>query len=833
MKIKSTRRRFIGLASSAIIAGRVRRVFAQVCPSNSCLLRSHMLWFDKPAQQWADALPLGNGRIGAAVFGGVTKERIALNEDTLWSGAPKNWNNASAPNSLPIVRKLVLEQKDYAAADQEMRKMQGPFNEAYEPLGDLILELHHSAKVTGYSRKLDLDAGLSTVSYECAGTHYIREVFVSHPAQIVVVRMTATGRAGIDAFVRLESPLRSTAIASDNRIEMSGKAPSYSAPNYLEDKDPVQYSNEPGNGMFFAAGLHASSTGGSIDRKADGSLSIRNASSILLLVGMATGYKGYAVPPDRAAEQVLDLAKRPLQSAALRTYTSLYSEHLADHRKLYRRAALDLSSTSGSAELTTDRRVSQFGSSSDPSLLALYFNFGRYLLLTSSRPGTQPANLQGIWNSDIRPPWSSNWTANINVQMNYWHVETCNLSECHEPLFDMVTDLAQNGTDTARVNYNVKGWVSHHNIDLWRQSAPVGMGLPMSDPTWANFCMSGPWLCAHFYEHYLFTGDLDFLRNSYPVLKGSAEFCLDWLIERGDGLLTTCPSVSTENLFRTPSGKVANVSSGCTLDLALIRELFGNVIQATTLLDIDRDFAKRLSAALERLPEYQIGRYGQLQEWSEDFVEDQPGQRHMSHLYPVYPGAAITPRNNPRLAKAARVSLERRLANGGAYTGWSRAWAIGLWARLGDGDKAWESLQMLIKHSTGVNLFDTHPAAEGSIFQIDGNFGATASMAELLLQSHDGEVALLPALPKAWGEGSVTGLRARGGLEVSLRWSAGHLDSVEILALRDGKHLLRPPLGQTFTQSSIQAYSASSEKPGVLVLPVHAGGHYRFTLTAV
>jgi alpha-L-fucosidase 2 len=341
--------------------------------------------------------------------------------------------------------------------------------------------------------------------------------------------------------------------------------------------------------------------------------------------------------------------------------------------------------------------------------------------------------------------------------MNYWHAETTNLSECHLPLFAMVTDLSRNGAVTAQVNYGANGWVSHHNIDLWRQSAPVGMGTLFADPTWANFSMSGPWLCQHLWEHYRFTGDKKFLRETaYPVMKGAGEFCLSWLVEDNNGHLTTCPSFSTENSFFAPNGKPANASTGCTLDLALIRELFTNLVSAANDLDIDHDFAGKLTSAMKRLPAYQIGRYGQLQEWSVDFEENQPGQRHMSQLYPVYPGWEFTSRHNPELWRAARKSLERRLANGGAYTGWSRAWAIGLWARLLDGDMAWDSLKLLIEHSTGANLFDTHPARNGSIFQIDGNFGTTAGMAELLLQSHDSEIALLPALPEASAGPSTT-----------------------------------------------------------------------------
>ena len=444
--------------------------------------------------------------------------------------------------------------------------------------------------------------------------------------------------------------------------------------------------------------------------------------------------------------------------------------------------------------------------------------------------------------------------------MNYWPVETCNLSECHSPLFDMMRDLSVNGRKTAQVNYGAPGWVSHHNIDLWRQSAPVGQGLQFADPTWANFCMSGPWLCAHLWEHYRFTGDQKFLRETaYPIMKGSAEFCLAWLIEDGKGGYTTCPSVSTENTFIAPDGKSAQVSAGCTLDLGLLHEVFSNCIDAATLLNQDSAFVEQLRVARDRVPAYKIGAKGQLQEWSVDFGEDQPGQRHMSQLYPVYPGSQITPVKSPELARAARKSLELRLANGGAYTGWSRAWAICLWARLGDGDKAWESLRLLIEISTGINLFDKHPFGESmteamkrssgkgapgkrvapveGIFQIDGNFGATAGIAEMLLQSHDTEIRLLPAIPQEWSNGSIQGLRARGGLDVCLSWTTLRTGEVRVEALSAGEHTLRAPAGARFRKpagGSLEEKAMSKAgSSSAFRLRVERGHRYRLTFEPV
>jgi len=886
MRFETTRRRFIALLSSLMAFPQTKSLtWAQTRPLSVPGLKPPaadvLIWFTEAAPEWAAALPVGNGRIGAMVFGGVSQERIALNEDTLWSGGPTDWNNPDAKNHLPVVRRLLLEQKDYQGADTECRFLQGPYNQAYEPVGDLLIDFAHSGEVSGYRRELNLDTAIATVTYQADGATFTREVFASEPAQVVATRLTCSKAGGLNCKVRLSSQLRSKVEAAGNEIRLTGKAPNESAPNYLfapgsrsdlfippsvhkpgepatpppprrtpppmsdEEKaaqvrsdqlaeNPIQYSNDLGKGMHFAAVLHAGCAGGKITREPDGSLSIAGATDALLLVGMATGYQKHAVAPDKPLAQVLASAAKPVKAAQAVPYERLRSAHVADHQSLFRRVRLDLGEEKNSPPLPTDKRVTGMAAHPDPSLLALYFNLGRYLLITSSRPGCQPANLQGIWNAELRPPWSSNWTSNINVQMNYWLVETTNLSECHLPLFDMMTDLSKNGAVTARVNYGAKGWVSHHNIDIWRQSAPVGMGTLFADPTWANFSMSGPWLCQHLWEHYRFTGDKKFLRETaYPVMKGSGEFLLSWLVEDGQGHLTTCPSFSTENSFFAPNGKPANASTGCTLDLALIHELFTNLCSAASDLGVDQEFAASLAAAMKRIPPYQIGRYGQLQEWSVDFEENQPGQRHMSHLYPVYPGWEITSQTHPELWKAARKSLERRLESGGAYTGWSRAWAIGLWARLLDGDMAWDSLKLLIEHSTGANLFDTHPARHGSIFQIDGNFGTTAAMAELLLQSHDNEIALLPAVPKAWQTGSVEGLRARGGLEVDVAWNNGRLVSAQVFALGDGEHQFRIPQGLKVSQvldadGQVQQLTPASSLQ-TFSMAVTQGQQYRFT----
>jgi alpha-L-fucosidase 2 len=758
------------------------------------------LWYTSPAGQWVDGLPLGNGRLGAMVLGGAPKERIFLNEATLWSGSPHNVNPPDGEKTLAEVRRLVLEQKDYHAADQAARKLQGTYTESYQPLGELQITLE-GANLDGYRRELNIDTAVCTTAHGLGQGSIVREVLVSAPDQVIAVRIEARGGALLSCRVEFASLLHhAVTVEGSARLRMQAKAPAHVDPNYVGSPNPVIWDDAEGKGVRCEALLEARVEGG--DVRADGdALRIEGATAATLLVAAGTGFRSFDKLPDLSAEAIHAVCVKTLDAAAKKGWPALKAAHMADHRRLFRRVEFSLGPGGPGAKLPTGERVKDYAQRPDPSLAALYFQFGRYLLIASSRPGGQPANLQGVWSDILRPAWSANYTTNINVEMNYWLAETCNLSECHAPLFEMIEQLSRSGAQTARELYGMPGWTAHHNTDLWRAANPVGDGK--GDANWANWPMASPWLCEHLWEHYRFTGDRDFLRQrAWPVMKSAAEFLLAWMVDDGKGRLTTCPSISPENRFFTAGGKQAAISAGCTMDLALIRELFTNSIAAARVLDADHEFAARLDAALKRLQPFQKGSQGQLLEWWEEFKETEPGHRHMSHLYSVYPAGVFDWSRSADWMKAAEQSLELRLKAGGGYTGWSAAWIVCLRARFRDGAKAGEAVAHLLTQSTHLNLLDTHPWGNGGfVFQIDGNFGGPAGIAEMLLQSHEGEVALLPALSPDWPEGRIRGLRARDGLTVDIAWRGGKATSAELRAASAREFILRLPKGQRIART--------------------------------
>lgn len=748
-----------------------------------------ILWYDRPATNWNEALPLGNGRIGAMMFGGIEKETIALNEDSLWSGHPREWNNAEAKQYLPLVRKQVLQERDYVAATETCKKMQGPYTQSYMPLGNLIVRFDQREPVRNYKRSLDLDSAVATVSYETSTGRIERRCFVSFPDQVLA--WTLSSSSPIQCVIELTSPLRCAVRASDSRtLILEGKAPAHVDPNYLRDsKNPIIYKDEKGYGMYFAAATRVVSTDGNV-KIVDGQLVVNQLTNLTLLTSAATGFRGFNHLPDRDRDEITADCLQYLVKAERHSLEQLLERHLNDYRNLFRRVQVWLGEGS-TQELPTDQRILKFNMTQDPQLAVLYFQFGRYLLISSSRPGTQPANLQGIWNDNVQPPWSSNYTVNINTQMNYWPAEPGNLPECHEPLFAMIEDLCVTGAETARVNYGCRGWVAHHNVDLWRHSAPVG-NYGSGQPKWANWPMSAAWLCQHLWEHYAYSLDEAFLRNrAFPILRKACEFYLDWLVTAPDGMLTTCPSTSPENSFLTQDGREAQVTAGCTMDIALIRELFTNTITAARTLNLDDPLIPKLEEALEGLPPYKTGRYGQLLEWNEDFEEPEPGHRHVSHLYPLFPGAELLQRNDPALLQAARNSMERRLKHGSGSTSWSAAWFAALWARLREGERAYRHYCQLIGDFALPNMFSGHRPGHQSIFQIDGNFGGTAAFLEMLIQSHSGTLDFMPALPQRWANGQIQGVRCRGAVEVAFEWRDGKVNRIKLLSRKSKTVSLR------------------------------------------
>lgn len=748
--------------------------------------KDYKLWYDAPATVWEEALPLGNGRIGAMVYGNPTQEVYQLNEETLWSGYPQDCNNPKAAEVLPLVRKAV-DEGDYVKASALWKEnAQGPYTARYLPLANLMLSQPTEKQSKNIYRDLNISNATATVTYEADGVKYRRTSFISYPDQVMVVKMEADKKQSVSLDVRLNSLLRYQVKATaQDELLLDGKAPSYVA---NRDYDPRQVIYHDQLGLKFKVKVKLLSKGGTY-ASGDSLLSIRNADEVTLFLSAATDFYQPEIK----------------LSDCNRTYEELIDRHLKDYQPLFNRVELSLGKNSPEKEkLPTSQRLKQFAAApNDNGLLELYYQYGRYLMIASSRPGGLPANLQGIWNHRVQPPWGSNYTTNINTEMNYWMTETANLPECFTPLSDFIRRLSVNGAQTARINYGMnRGWLAHHNSDAWAQTAPTG-GYdtdPKGSPRWSCWPLAGVWLCQHLWEHYAFGGDRQYLsQTAYPIMKGAAEFLLQWLQKDPEsGKWITNPSTSPENRFRymDKNGQIqdAELSRSSGMDLGLAWDLLTNCIDASRILNTDAAFRSQLEEVRSNLQPFRIGSKGQLLEWEKEFEEIDPKHRHVSHLFALHPGRQILPERDTELANACRRTLELR---GDGGTGWAMAWKINFWARLHDGNHAFLMLKNGLKYvdatqenikggGTYANLFDAHPP-----FQIDGNFGGTAGITEMLLQSHAGYIHLLPALPDNWQEGSIHGIRARGGFTIDMEWKKGKITRLSVTSHLGGTCRIR------------------------------------------
>jgi len=740
------------------------------------------LTYDRPAAKWTEALPLGNGRIGAMEFGGTEDERLQINESTLWGGGPHNYTDPEAYGHLEEVRQLIFAGKVDEAQKLSATVMGQPrLLMPYQPFCDVRLHFPGHGQAAEYRRELHLSEAIAETTYKIGSAAFRREVFVSYPDQVLVVRITASEPGQLAFSIWMDSPQGGTHVESiaKDTLQLTGQI----QPRQNPASSWTGSWDQPG--MRFAAVLRVLAEGGSVHH-AEGRLQVSGADSVTILFSNATSFRNYRDIGGDAG----GAARAYLQRASKQSYHRLRQRHVEDFRQLFSRVQLHLEEDHSTE--TTDRRIKSFAENDDPGLLALYFEFGRYLLISSSRPGAQPANLQGIWNEDLLPAWGSKWTTNINLEMNYWQADSGDLWETEEPLWSLIHDLRVTGAETARVHYHSSGWVLHHNTDLWRATTPV-------DGPWGIWPMGGVWLANQMWDHYEFSGDREFLRGqAYPAMKEAAEFALGVLMEAPAGTpfagrLVTNPSTSPENRY-VLNGKPEHLTYAPTMDIELLRELFENCQRAAGILGTDAEFRSELDLAQRRLPPLQIGKRGQLQEWIEDYPETEPAHRHVSHLYSLYPGHDITLTTTPDLAAAARKTLELR---GDGGTGWSTVWRIALWAHLQNPEHAYTNLKILITTSTLPNMFDLCPP-----FQIDGNLGGPAAIAEMLVQSTPDKITVLPALPHQWPSGSLRGVRVRGGGKADITWKEGRL--IELRLKSDHAMKYRVSYGDETTDVQIE-----------------------------